>query len=252
MDAPARPAGPVVCRDLVVIGASAGGVETLKRVVAGLPADLPAAVCIVLHIAPDSPSLLAQILARAGPLSCRAARAAEPLRHGQILVAPPDRHLVVEDNSACVSAGPKENRHRPAVDVLFRSAARAQGDRVIGVILSGMQDDGAAGLAAVKSVGGGTIVQDPADALYAGMPTAALARVAVDAVVPSDLVAESIVAMVRATHPPSEAEPSDARAQACTVREALVQAPDISLSREDKVVEPRTPDVRRAAQGGST
>lgn len=184
------------------MGASAGGVETLKRVVANLPADLPATVCIVLHIAPDTPSMLAGILARSGPLPVRAAKEGEALRNGEILVAPPDRHLMVEDEHVRLSVGPRENGHRPAVDVLFRSAAEARGGRVIGVILSGTRGDGAAGLAAVKASGGGTIVQDPTEAIYAGMPTTALAHVAVDAVVTSELVADTIVAMVKGEDPP--------------------------------------------------
>jgi two-component system chemotaxis response regulator CheB len=183
-------------RDLVVIGASAGGVETLRRVVAGLPEDLPAAVCIVLHIAPGSPSALARILERAGPLPCRAASDDEPLRPGQILVAPPDHHLVIENGRATLTVGPRENGHRPSVDVLFRSAAAARHTRVIGVVLSGTRDDGAAGLAVIKSSGGVAIVQDPADALYPGMPSSALANVVVDAIVPSGEVAQTIASMV--------------------------------------------------------
>lgn len=205
-DGDARPSpDAVVNPDLVVIGASAGGVETLKRIVERLPADLPAAVCIVLHIAPDTPSLLAGILARSGSLPCHAATEADPLRQGQILVAPPDRHLVVEGEHVHLSVGLRENGHRPAVDVLFRSAAEAKGDRVIGVILSGTRGDGALGLAAVKAGGGLAIVQDPQEALYAGMPTRALANVDVDAVVPSGLVAETIVAMVAGEDPPTKA-----------------------------------------------
>jgi two-component system chemotaxis response regulator CheB len=196
-------------RDLVVIGASAGGVETLKRVVADLPADLPAAVCIVLHIAPDSPSMLAEILSRAGPLPAHPADDGEGLRHGEILVAPPDRHLVLEDEHVHLSVGPRENGHRPAVDALFRSAAEARGSRVIGVVLSGTRGDGSVGLAAVKANGGATIVQDPSEALYGGMPASALARVAVDAVVPSELVAQTIVAMVRGEDPPPSAKQND-------------------------------------------
>jgi two-component system chemotaxis response regulator CheB len=195
-------------RDLVVIGASAGGVETLRRVVAGLPADLPAAVCIVLHIAPGSPSALARILERAGRLPCRAAADGEPLRPGQILVAPPDHHLVIEDGHARLTVGPRENGHRPAVDVLFRSAAMARHTRVIGVVLSGTRDDGSAGLALIKSSGGATIVQDPEDALYPGMPSNALAHVAVDVVVPSERIAQTISSMVNGQELPDAQPPT--------------------------------------------
>lgn len=195
-------------RDLVVMGASAGGVETLRRVVADLPADLDAAICVVLHIAPDSPSLLAGILGRAGPLPCSPAQDGDRLEPGHILVAPPNRHLSVQDDRVRLTTGPKENGHRPAVDVLFRTAASAKGGRVIGVVLSGTRGDGAAGLGAVKDAGGCTIVQDPSEALYAGMPATALAHVAVDAVVPSEQVARTIVAMVNGQdpHPPANSK----------------------------------------------
>ena len=191
-------------RDLVVIGASAGGVETLVRIVAGLPADLAATVCIVVHIAPTSPSALAGILERAGPLRCRQASRGEPLVAGEILVAPPDHHLVIEDDHAELTVGPRENGHRPAVDVLFRSAAAARGGRVIGVVLSGNRDDGAAGLAAIKASGGAAIVQDPEEALYPGMPTNAIASVAVDEVVRSDDLAQAITRFVGTPDPPSQ------------------------------------------------
>lgn len=188
--------------ELVVIGASAGGVEVLSRVVRDLPPDLAAAVCIVLHIAPGSPSMLAHILARAGPLPCHPARDGERLRQGEILVAPPDRHLAVEDGHVRLTVGPRENGHRPAIDVLFRSAAAALEARVVGVVLSGTRDDGSAGLAVIKSSGGAAIVQDPEDAMYSGMPAAAIANVAVDAIVPSDRLASTIAAMVMGADPP--------------------------------------------------
>ena len=183
--------------DLVVIGASAGGVQTLRRVVAGFPADLPATICIVVHIAPTSPSALAQILGRAGPLPCRAARDGEPLRLREILVAPPNHHLEVEDSHVRLTTSPAEHGHRPSVDALFRSASAAFNSRVVGVVLSGSQDDGAAGLAVIKSRGGAAVVQDPAEALYAGMPSSAIANVGVDAIVPSRLVAGTVIALVR-------------------------------------------------------
>jgi two-component system chemotaxis response regulator CheB len=186
-----------------VIGASAGGVGTLKDVVAGLPADLPAAVCIVLHIAPSGPSALAHILARAGRLPCRPAGDGDPLEPGAILVAPPDHHLVIEDRVARLSVGPRENGHRPAVDVLFRSAAAVWQERVLGVVLSGTRDDGAAGLAAIKASGGAAVVQDPDEAMYGAMPANALAHVAVDAVVPSALIAQTVSAIVRGQDPPA-------------------------------------------------
>jgi two-component system chemotaxis response regulator CheB len=193
--------------DLIVIGASAGGVETLRRVVAGLPADLPAAICVVVHIAPTSPSALAHILQRAGPLACRQAADGDTLRPGMILVAPPDHHLVIEDSRARLTVGPRENGHRPAVDALFRSAAAERGGSVVGVILSGNRDDGAAGMAAIKAGGGATIVQDPDEALYSGMPASAIANVKVDAVVPSDRIAEAIAHMVQSDDPPPSGPP---------------------------------------------
>jgi two-component system chemotaxis response regulator CheB len=192
------------------MGASAGGVETLRRVVAGLPADLDAAICVVLHLAPDSPSALPHILERSGSLPCHAARDGEELEPGCILVAPPDRHLVIQDGHVRLTAGPRENGHRPAIDTLFRSAARHGDGHVIGVILSGMRDDGSAGLASIKASGGAAIVQDPEEAMYGAMPRSALASVAVDGVVPSGEVASAVAAMVNGDPlPPGGQSPDD-------------------------------------------
>jgi two-component system chemotaxis response regulator CheB len=146
--------------------------------------------------------MLAQILSRAGALPCRPARDGERLREGVILVAPPDHHLAIEDGHVRLTVGPRENGHRPSIDVLFRSAARALDSRVVGVVLSGTRDDGAAGLAVIKANGGAAIVQDPEDAMYAGMPASAIAHVAVDAIVPSALVASTIAQMVKGDDPP--------------------------------------------------
>jgi two-component system chemotaxis response regulator CheB len=195
--------------DLVVIGASAGGVEVLKRVAGDLPPDIPAAVCVVLHMGPGSPSALAGILERSGSLPCRFATDREPLRAGMMLVAPPDHHLLIEDAHALLTAAPPEHGHRPSIDMLFRTAAEARGSRVIGVILSGAQDDGADGLAQIKALGGAAIVQSPEDASYSAMPRSALARVDADAVVPAARVGETIAAIVSGLRP---AERAGARA----------------------------------------
>jgi two-component system chemotaxis response regulator CheB len=205
-------------RDLVVIGASAGGVNALKRLVAGLPDDLPAAVCIVLHLARGSPSALAGILDRAGPLPCRFAELDQPLHIGEVVIAPPDHHLEVEDGLVHVTAGPRDNGYRPAVNVLFRTAAAARHSRVVGVILSGTMEDGAAGLAVIKAAGGAAVVQSPEDAEYPGMPASALAHVSVDAVVASELIGETIAAIVKGEELPAAATPNSRRSLPSTSR----------------------------------
>lgn len=213
-------------RNLVVIGASAGGVEALRTIVAGLPADLAAALCVVVHIAPSSPSALARILARAGPLTCRQAVDCEPLQAGVILVARPDHHLMVEDGRVRLTSGPRENGHRPAIDVLFRSAASAKNGRVIGVVLSGNRDDGTAGLAAIAAGGGATIVQDPQGALYSSMPASAIAHVEVNAVVALDDVARTIVAMVNSPEVAPASNPGQPRGRFVPSDPAISSCPE--------------------------
>jgi two-component system chemotaxis response regulator CheB len=183
-------------RDIVVIGCSVGGVEALQKLVAGLPKDLPAAVFVVLHLSPQSTSVLPQILNRAGKLPAFHPLNPEPVLPGRIYVAPPDNHLVIEDGRVRVTRGPKENRHRPAIDPLFRSAARWYGPRVIGVVLTGSLDDGTAGLLAIKRRGGIAVVQDPKDAMAPGMPESALEAVSVDHVATLEQIPELLRKLV--------------------------------------------------------
>jgi two-component system chemotaxis response regulator CheB len=194
---------------IVVIGASAGGVEALLRLVRDLPADFPAPVCIVLHIPADAPSLLPGILDRESKLQVAHAEDGQALVPSRIYVAPPDRHLLVgDDGTVLVTRGPRENRHRPAVDPLFRSAALVYGPRAIAVILTGTLDDGTAGALAVKERGGIVLVQDPAEALYPGMPQSAVSHVKVDHVLSlaaiggklAELVGQSVAAEALPPH----------------------------------------------------
>ena len=181
---------------LVVIGASSGGLEALRTIASGLPAGFPAPICVVVHSAPDAPGVLAAILDRAGPLRAITAATDMRLENGRIFVAPPDWHLLVEPGLLRLSRGPKENRFRPAVDPLFRSAAQVFGPAAIGVVLTGSLDDGTAGLWAIKRLGGVAIVQDPLDALFPSMPQSAMRHVDVDHVLPLSRIAPALLALV--------------------------------------------------------
>lgn len=167
-------------RNLVVVGASAGGIDALRAIAPALPRDFPAALCAVVHVAPDAPGILDRILDRAGPLHAVMVNDEERLREGVLYIARPDHHLIVEPSRLRATRGPKETRFRPAVDPLFRSAAQTYGPRVIGVILTGGLDDGTAGLWAVKQLGGIAVVQDPNDAEAPSMPRNARGLVQVD------------------------------------------------------------------------
>ncbi len=167
-------------RDMIAIGASAGGVEALIATLRTLPGDLPAALFVVLHLPAQSPSLLPDILNRACRLTVLHPKDGAKVAYGHVYVASPDHHLLVEHDTIRVTRGPKENRHRPAIDPLFRSLAYSYGPRAVGVVLTGALDDGTSGLLAIKQRGGVAVVQDPAEALYRSMPQSALAHVAVD------------------------------------------------------------------------
>ena len=161
-------------RDIVVIGGSAGSFKPLKEIVSGLPRDFPGTLFVVVHLPPDFPSFLDQQISQWGPLPATQAVDGDPVRAGHIYTACPDHHLTIERGRVRVLRGPRENRHRPAIDPLFRTAARAYGPRVVGIILSGMHDDGSAGMYAVKQLGGLAIVQDPTEAKFEEMPRSAL------------------------------------------------------------------------------
>lgn len=184
---------------LIVIGASAGGFNVLKEIISRLPDDLNAAVLIVWHMAPTLKSILPDILGRYSNMITAHAQDNEPLRPNRIYIAPPDRHMVVEDGRIRVTRGPKENRFRPAIDPLFRSGAFSYGNRVIGVILSGALDDGTAGLWQIKQFGGTTIVQDPKEAEYSSMPESALRHVEVDYCLPVARIGELLTELASRT-----------------------------------------------------
>jgi two-component system, chemotaxis family, protein-glutamate methylesterase/glutaminase len=189
--------------DIIVVGASAGGVEPLAHLVGDLPDDLPAAVFIVLHIAPYSATALPAILGRRTKLRVDQPRDGEPVEPNRVYVAMPDHHLLLAQGRVRVTLGPKENGHRPSVDALFRTAAAGYGPRVVGVVLSGTRDDGTAGLRAIHDMGGMAVVQDPAEALFPGMPQSAMAGDQPDFILPVGEIGDLLSKLAR-EEPPRE------------------------------------------------
>lgn len=188
-----RKAGPSAA---VAVAASAGGVEALRAFVSVLPPGFAPVVLVVLHIAPAGPTVLPEILSRAGPLPARHPQDGEPLTGGLILVAPPDRHLAVSGGRARLLTDPKENGHRPSADVLLRSVAADFGAAGSGIVVSGTMSDGAAGLAAIRRAGGLALVQDPAEAIFPGMPRAAIEQADPQLVAPLSALAGRLCAWV--------------------------------------------------------
>ena len=182
--------------DIIVIGASAGGVNALRQIAEDLPADLPAAVFMVLHVPALGRSYLPQIITRSGPLEAVHPTDGMSIEQQHIYIAPPDYHMQLELGIIRVVRGPKEHRNRPAIDPLFRSAAEVYGPRTIGVVLTGALTDGTLGLAVIHQQSGITIVQDPKDALYPSMPMSAQALVPVDYVLPLKAIGPLLAQLV--------------------------------------------------------
>ena len=191
-------------KNIVVIGGSTGSFDVFKRVAAGLPQDLEAAVFIVWHMSPDIRGILAEVLNNAGPLPAHEARDGDQIKLGNIYVARADHHLLLDNSHLRVTRGPKENRFRPAIDPLFRSAAYEYGPRVVGIITSGALDDGTSGMWAIKMQGGVTVAQDPKDAEIPSMPESAIRQVTIDHVVPSTKIADLIVRLSKEEATPAE------------------------------------------------
>jgi len=194
--------GEAPTRDVVVIGASYGGVEALRKLAAELPADLPATVLVVQHTSEESPAVLADLLGARGGLRAVKARDGMPLERGMIVVAPPGRHMLLTEEGIRVVFGPRENRTRPAIDPLFRTAAVHYNTRAIGVVLTGLLGDGAVGLFAIARCGGVAVVQDPAEAVAADMPRRALELVPNARKLPLGELAAVISELTRQPAPP--------------------------------------------------
>ncbi len=220
-------------RDIIVIGASAGGVEALPAVLSKLPKTLPASVFIVLHVPAEFPSQLPAIIRRQAKMPAEHAKNGDKIEPGRIYVAPPDVHVRLEEGRVQLVHGPKENRHRPAIDPLFRSAAKAYGPRVVGTILTGALDDGTQGLEIIKQCGGVAIVQNPEEAFAPSMPLSALRYVEVDHVLP---LAEIPPVLVRLAREPVIVK--DVRACADAQKEVSIMKTDTTLEEMKKIMGP--------------
>jgi len=202
-------------RNIVVIGTSAGGLEVLDGIIGQLPTDFPASIFIVQHMAPENTGVaLMHRLGRHKAFGCKIAEDGESFRPGRIYIAPADFHMLVKKTTLLVTKGARENRFRPAIDPLFRSAAVTHGPRVIGIVLTGMLDDGTAGLMAIRKCGGVTVVQDPDDAAYPGMPQSVLNHLKVDHCVPAAKIGGLLDSLARRPAGKARAVPEEIRIEA--------------------------------------
>lgn len=213
---------------LIAIGASAGGMQALRALVAQFPVDLPAPVFIVTHMSPDmTGDVLVRVLAEAGPLSCRHATHGERYRPGTIYVAPSDCHMLIDGSEILITKGARENRSRPAIDPLFRSVAVAHGNRVIGVILTGYLDDGTSGMTAIKRCGGICIAQDPDDADYPDMPRSVIVNVGVDHCLPIRGMGALLSRLALLKPGPRKPPPDDVVVEARIAQRVLSDLPSV-------------------------
>lgn len=215
-------------KDIIVIGASAGGVDALQRLCAGFPANFPACLFVAQHLSPQARSMLPTLIDRVGPLRAISPIDGQEIEHGHIYIAAPDRHMLLRDGRILMRRGPFENRTRPAINALFRSAAIHYGSRVIGVVLTGLLDDGTDGLIAIKATGGTSVVQDPEDAEWPSMPSNALKRDHVDHAVSVAQMAPLLGRLARERAGPSVPLPEEYRIEdRIAAQEFAVMEPEI-------------------------
>ena len=213
---------------LIVIGASAGGMEALKRLVAQLPEDFPAPIFIVNHMGADnSGEALVRVLNDSGGLTCVHAQDQQKFKSGHIYLAPSDQHMLIVKNKILITKGARENRSRPAIDPLFRSAAVAYGNRVVGIILTGYLDDGTSGMMAIKRCGGVSIAQDPEDASYPDMPSSVIANVGADYCLPVAQMGSLLSELVRRELPENKPAPEDIMIEAKIAQRVLSDLPSV-------------------------
>ena len=224
-------------RDIVVIGASAGGLQALQQILSAMPRDVEAALLAVLHTADHSGSMLPQILQRRSNMPVFHPRDRDPIQRGRVYIAPPGFHMIVEAGFLRVLQGPRENLHRPAIDPLFRSAAAAYGRRVIGVILTGMLGDGTAGLMVVSARGGEAIIQDPENASFPSMPRSALDQVPNAHVLPLDQIAAFLLQLIAEELPP-ETEPANQASLGAAKETRIAELNMDEVSSEDRLGHP--------------